>query len=170
MPTPLVSRRSFAKASVAAALGCTSLGAQAPAPDDTLKSEFLVDLVIETLPIHNVGAPGVNRVIVPVSGGTFAGPKLKGTIVAPGGDWISARPDGSSLLDVRLVLQTDDAQTIYMAWHGVSFTPPGGAQYARIVPMFETGAQKYAWLNHIVSVGVHRAMPGKVAYRIYQIL
>jgi hypothetical protein len=36
--------------------------------------------------------------------------------------------------------------------------------------MFETGAAKYAWLNNIVSVGVNRPMPGKVAYRVYRIL
>jgi hypothetical protein len=34
----------------------------------------------------------------------------------------------------------------------------------------ETGAEKYLWLNNIVAVGVHRALAGKVAYRIYQIL
>ena len=78
--------------------------------------------------------------------------------------------DGSSVLDVRLVLQTDDAQKIYVTWRGISYTPPGRTQYARSAPVFETGAAKYIWLNNIVSVGVHRPMPGKVAYRIYRIL
>jgi hypothetical protein len=73
-------------------------------------------------------------------------------------------------LDVRLVLQTDDAQKISMTWRGISYTPPGGTQYARILPLFETGAAKYDWLNHLVAVGVNRPMPGKVAYRIYRIL
>jgi hypothetical protein len=126
--------------------------------------------VLEALTPNNIGSLGVTRVIVPVSGGAVEGPKLKGTVVGPSGDWILGRPDGSSVLDVRLVLQTDDAQKIYMTWRGISYTPPGGTQYARIVPMFETGAAKYAWLNNIVSVGVHRPMPGKVAYRVYQIL
>ena len=144
---------------------------QSPAPEsDTLQSEFLMTLVINTLPANNVGSVGVNRVVVPVSDGTFDGPQLKGTVVGPSGDWIVARPDGSSLLDVRLVLQTDDAQKIYMMWRGISYTPPGGPQYARILPMFEAGAAKYGWLNHIVSVGVHRPTPGKVVYRIYRIL
>jgi hypothetical protein len=142
-----------------------------PAPeDDKLQSEFLLDLVLEALTPNNIGSLGVTRVIVPVSGGAFEGPKLKGTVVGPSGDWILGRPDGSSVLDVRLVLQTDDAQKIYATWRGISYTPPGGTQYARIVPMFETGAAKYAWLNNIVSVGVYRPMPGKVAYRVYQIL
>jgi uncharacterized protein DUF3237 len=167
----MTSRRRFAKLAAAAAVGSTSLGAQtSPAGDETLRSEFLLDLVLDTQPANNVGSPGVTRVIVPVSGGTFNGPKLKGTVVGPGGDWILRRPDGSSILDVRIILQTDDGQKIYMTYRGISITPAGGTQYWRIVPVFETGAEKYAWLNNIVAVGVHRAMPGKVAYRIYQIL
>jgi hypothetical protein len=154
----------------AAAAGSVSLGAQAPAGDEGLKSELLIDLALDTQPANNVGSPGVNRVIVPVSGGTFEGPKLKGTVVGPGGDWIVRRPDGSSVLDVRIILQTDDNQKIYMTYRGISYTPQGGAQYWRIVPVFETGAEKYAWLNNVVSVGIHRVMPGKVAYRIFQIL
>jgi hypothetical protein len=165
------SRRRFAKLAAAAAVGSTSLGAQTPqSGDDTLKSEFLLDLVLDTQPANNVGSPGVARVIVPVSGGTFTGPKVKGTVVGPGGDWILRRPDGSSILDVRIILQTDDSQKIYMTYRWINITPPGGTQYWRIVPVFETGAEKYAWLNNIVAVGVHRTMPGKVAYRIYQIL
>jgi hypothetical protein len=144
--------------------------AQAPTANDTLQSEFLLDLVLDPQAPHNVGSIGGNRIIVPVSGGTFEGPSLKGTVLGPGGDWIVARPDGSSVLDVRLVFQTDDAQKIYVTWRGIYYAPPGGKAYARIVPMFETGAAKYAWLNNIVSVGVNRPMPSKVAYRVYRIL
>jgi len=146
---------------------------QAPAAAssaDTLQSEFLFDLVLERGPANNVGSPGVTRVIVPVAGGTFSGPKLKGTIIAPSGDWIVARPDGSSVLDLRLVLQTDDGQKIYMASRGIAYTPAGGALFARTLPAFETSAPDYAWLNNVVAVGVYRPLPGKVAYRIYRIL
>jgi hypothetical protein len=178
MSGPL-SRRAFTKLSTAAAgaaaasvltTGAAGAVGASAADDDKLQSEFLLDLVIETQPANVLGPPAATRVIVPVSGGTFEGPKLKGSIAGPGGDWIVQRSDGSSVLDVRLVLQTDDAQKIYVTWRGISYTPAGGTQYARITPMFETGAARYAWLNNIVSVGVHRPMPGKVAYRVYQIL
>ena len=53
---------------------------------------------------------------MPVSGRTFTGPRLKGTIIPPGGDWIVQRPDGSRILDVRLLLQTDDGQKLYVSW------------------------------------------------------
>jgi hypothetical protein len=165
-----MTRRTFAKVSTMAAGAAVApfLTVDAgAAADDVLQSEFLLDLVIETGSANVLGA---DRVVVPVSGGTFEGPTLKGTIVSPGGDWIVCRPDGSMALDVRLVLQTDDAQKISMTWRGISYTPPGGTQYARILPLFETGAAKYDYMNHLVAVGVNRPMPGKVAYRIYRIL
>jgi len=140
------------------------------AEDDNLQSEFLFDLVFERGSANSVGSVGVNRVVVPVLGGTFEGPKLKGSVIGPSGDWIVARPDGSSVLHIRLLLQTDEAQKIYMACRGIAYTPPGGRLFARILPMFETGVEKYLWLNNIVAVGVYRPMPGKVAYRIFRIL
>jgi len=57
-----------------------------------------------------------------------------------------------------------------MACRGIAYTPPGGILFARILPMFETGAAKSLWLNNVVAVGVYRPMPDKVAYRIYRIL
>jgi hypothetical protein len=59
---------------------------------------------------------------------------------------------------------------IYVSWRGIAYTSPGGALFARILPVFETGAPKYAWLNNVVAVGVYRGLSGKVAYRVYQIL
>lgn len=147
--------------------------APTPAPvgeDHQLHSEFLLDLVLVRGRANNVGSVGLNRVVVPVSGGTFEGPKLKGTIVAPSGDWILARPDGSSILDLRVVLQTDDNQKVYMTCRGIAYTEPNGTLHARILPVFETGAPEYLWLNNVVAVGVYRQVPGKVAYRIYMIL
>ena len=141
-----------------------------PAQDDKLQSEFLLDLTLEAQTPQNLGSAGGGRLIVPVSGGTFAGPRLKGTIIPPGGDWIVQRPDGSRILDVRILLQTDDGQKIYVSWRGIASASPGGTLNARILPVFETAAAKYAWLNNVVAVGVYRPDLGKIAYRIYRIL
>jgi hypothetical protein len=177
----LLTGRPFAKLSTAIALivlGLTSNGLAAsanenevrPAQDDKLQSEFLLDLTLEAQTPQNLGSAGGGRLIVPLSGGTFAGPRLKGTIIPPGGDWIVQRPDGSRVLDVRILLQTDDGQKIYVSWRGIAFTPPGGAFNARILPVFETAAPKYAWLNNVVAVGVYQPDLGKIAYRVYRIL
>jgi len=140
------------------------------AAEDKLQSEFHFDLVLEAQMPTNLTTANGGRLIVPISGGTFTGPRLKGTIVPPSGDWVVQRPDGSRVLDMRLLLQTDDGQKIFMSWRGIAYTPPGGTLWARIVPMFETASEKNTWLNNVVAVGVYRPDLGKIAYRVYRIL
>ncbi len=140
------------------------------ADDDQLHSEFLMALDFERDPVNNAGSSGSGIVIVSVADGTFEGPGLKGTIVPQSGDRLVGRPDSSSLLNMRMVLQTDDGQKISMTWRGIAYPQPGGGLYARILPMFETGAPKYAWLNKIVAVGVYQPAAGKIHYRVYKIL
>jgi uncharacterized protein DUF3237 len=170
----MVSRREFngaafsALATFAAADGVTAAQQSsavdaAPAP---LKSEFLMDMVLDVGTAQNLGT----RRIVPVTGGTFEGPKLKGTALGGGGDWILVRPDGASELNVRVTLRTDDEQLIYVTYRGLLFTPKGGELYWRTTPIFETGSAKYDWLTRIIAVGVGRRVPNKAAYSIYQIL
>jgi hypothetical protein len=132
-----------------------------------LRSEFLFDLAVTALPPAEI-AP--DRIVVAVSGGSFEGPRLKGTVIGPAGDWMVQRHDGSRLLDVRALLQTDDGERVYMMFRGIAYTPPGGTLHARILPMFETGAAKYAWLNNVVAVGLYRPTAGKILYRVYEIL
>jgi hypothetical protein len=174
-----VTRRAVAKlstiiAAIALVLAITGAAASdnaaRSAQDDKLQSEFLLDLTLEAQTPNNLGSAGGGRLIVPVSGGTFAGPRLKGTVIPPAGDWVVQRPDGSRLLDVRILFQTDDGEKIYVSWRGIAYTPPGGAFNARILPVFETAAPKYAWLNNVVAVGVYRPDLGKIAYRVYRIL
>ncbi len=140
------------------------------ATDGQLHSELLMTLVFERGPANNPGSPGGGPAIVPVADGTFEGPGLKGTIVAPSGEGIVSRPDSSSLLNMRAVLQTDDGQKISMTWGGIAYTGPGGILFARILPTFETRAPQYAWLNKIVAVGVYQPMGTKIVYRVYKIL
>ena len=148
-----------------------AIDTKAPTAEQELRSEFLFDLVFDKGTPNSVASPGGTRVVVPVLDGTFEGPKLKGTtVVGPSTDWIVVRSDGSSVLDMRLLLQTDDAQKISVTWRGIAYTKPDGSLYARILPIFETGAAKYAWLNGVVAVGVYLQIPKRVAYRIFQIL
>ncbi len=139
------------------------------ADGDALRSELLFDLTLDASPVSTITFPGGDRVIVNVTGGTFQGPRLKGTVAANGGDWILQRSDGSRIVDVRILMTTDDGQKIYASWTGIAYTE-NGTFVARILPMFETGSNQYAWLNHTVSVGVYRPTPGRIAFRVYRIL
>jgi Protein of unknown function (DUF3237) len=162
-----MNRRNFTKLSTVAVAGLVA----PPFRQETeLQSEFLLDLTIDAATPHEVGPPGAGRLVVPVAGGSFEGPRLKGTIVPPTGDWIVERTDGSRVLDVRALLQTDDAQTIFISWRGVAYTQSDGSLFARILPMFETQSAKYAWLNNVVGVGVYRPLPHKIRYRVFRVL
>jgi hypothetical protein len=149
-----------------------------------LQSEFLMQLTAELDPAQLIGdTPQGDRRIIPVIGGSFSGPQLKGQVLAGGGgDWILFRKDGAAQLDVRTTLRTDDGALIYVSYRGVSVIPPDVRQrimsgldvdpkqyYFRTTPYFETGSEKYGWLNKLVTVGVGKRTKSSVIYSIYAI-
>ena len=144
---------------------------------------FKITLSVEA-PLQMLGAtPYGDRRIAKVLGGQFEGPKLAGSVPPGGGDWLLLRNDGVLQLDVRLTMETDDGALIYMTYRGLRHGPADvmerlnrGDQvdpseyYFRITPTFETGAEKYQWLNKIVAVGTgHRFTQGPV-YDVFQVL
>jgi hypothetical protein len=42
--------------------------------------------------------------------------------------------------------------------------------YFRTTPIFETGSEKYSWLNKIICVGIGKTELKRVRYKMYQIL
>lgn len=131
-----------------------------------LEYEPLMDIVLDLGETQVLGS----RRIVPVTGGTFEGPRLRGRALDGGADWVRARPDGASELDVRVTLETDDDALIYVSYRGILHNPPDDELYWRVTPYFETAADEYDWLNRIVTVGVGRRQPGQAAYWFYRIL
>jgi hypothetical protein len=83
-----------------------------------IKTEFLFAMTLEVPQVFNLGnTPYGGRRIARVGTGSFEGPKLKGTVLPGGGDWLLLRHDDVLQLDVRLILETDDKQMIYMTYH-----------------------------------------------------
>lgn len=113
--------------------------------------------------------PQGSRTIASVTGGSFSGDRLSGTIVPPGGDWVSVRSDRSIRLDVRLLLVTDDGESILMTYNGVGTREKDGTTSLRTAPTFETGAENYTWLNNVQAVGIGTAQPGTVTYEVYSL-
>jgi hypothetical protein len=155
----------LAGASLSSPLDAQGSGAERPA---ALKAEFLLDMILETGGLGS--GPVGSRNIVAVTGGTFEGPKLKGTVLGPGGDWVTNVNPTLRVLDVRTIFVTDDNQRIYVTYRGVISTPQGQPMYWRTTPVFETSSEKYTWLNGIVAVGVPFTVPNRVSYRVFQIL
>ncbi|MDH3684321.1 MAG: DUF3237 domain-containing protein [Acidimicrobiia bacterium] len=111
--------------------------------------------------------PAGTRVIASVTGGSFEGPRLKGTVVPPGGDWVSVRPNRIIKLDVRLLLVTDDDESILMTYQGIGTPADDGPTQLRTAPTFETGADAYSWLNDVQAVGIGTSDGISVTYDIY---
>lgn len=128
--------------------------------------------------------PNGGRRIANVTGGTFKGERLSGTIqAAPAGDWLLVRPDGATVLDVRVTLETDDRQLIYMTYRGLRHGPPDvmarlsrgeqvdpASYYFRTTPVFETGSPKYDWLNRIISIATGRREATGPIYEVFEVL
>ncbi len=150
-----------------------------------IKTQHLFTMPVDVeMPLQMVGATPIGeRRIAKVTGGTFTGPEMNGKILPGGGDWLLLRSDGSLQLDVRVTLETDDGALIFMTYRGFRHGPAEvmarlnkgedvdpSEYYFRVAPFFETGAEKYDWLNRIVAVGTgHRLASGPV-YEVYKIL
>ena len=152
---------------------------------ETLRSEFLCTLTGFVAPPRDIGTtPRGMRRYFPAIGGSFAGPRLRGEVLPDGGDWLLLRPDGVLEQEVRMTRKTDDGAFISVRYTGMRHGPPEvmarlaqgepvdpSAYYFRVAPQFETGAERYAWLNTILAVGVgERLPPNKVQYSIFEIL
>jgi hypothetical protein len=100
-----------------------------------------------------------------------------------GGDWLLLRPDAVLELDLRITLETDDRALIYMSFQGLRHGPADviaalgrgevvdpASYYFRTVPRFETSAEKYAFLNRIIAVGVGETRPDGAIHRIEEVL
>lgn len=128
--------------------------------------------------------PQGTRIIAGIDGGSFEGPRLRGHVAPmPGGDWILIRNDGAWLMDVRLTLVTDDDHHIFMTYRGIRHGDPAvldrlakgepvdpSEYYFRNTPVFETGSEKYGWLNRIVAVSTGHRFPDGPVYKVYEIL
>ena len=141
-------------------------------PLEALPCEFLFTLTAQTgdkPPAVLAGTPSGTRLVLTAMRGTFEGPKLRGTIAdVAGGDWVTIRPDGSMKLDVRLVLQTDDGAAIYMTYSGIARSV-GGDTLIRTAPQFETGDERYTWLNGVQAVAHGTTGEASVTYDVYSL-
>lgn len=135
-----------------------------------LESEFLYKISLSIDKPYDTGhSPYGTRLAYPIKGGTFEGPKIKGTVKAVGEDWLLKVDETTNKLDVRLVLETDDGALISCTYKGINHKNADGTSYWRITPSFETSAAKYAWLNYIVAVGKGSFVDGSVTYEVYAI-
>ena len=121
--------------------------------------EFVVELKVKCEGAYQVGqTPHGNRFIIPIVGGTFEGPQMKGTILPGGADYqLQDNAHGRTELEAIYSIRTDDGVNIHVRNRGLICTgqDSGGRPqfYFRTAPQFEAPMDsKYAWLNNAIYV------------------
>lgn len=144
-----------------------------PSIAQELKSKLLFEVTFNLKPGVEVGQTlAGKRTIYPVKDGFFEGPNLKGKVLPDGADWFLQLNETSNKIDVRVTLQTNEGENIYVNYQGYLNLNADGSYYFRTTPYFETSSKKLAYLNHTVSVGVGTIVKlgETVSYKVYQIL
>lgn len=136
------------------------------------KTEFMWDAKVKIGNTINVGESkrGVRRVI-PITGGSFSGPKIKGEVLPGGEDWQLVRPDGDTELYARYLLKTDDGHVIQIINRALMHmgTPIEGFYCRSVLDLEAPNDSPYDYLNHAIFLGtleVPRVKPGEEPYVI----
>jgi muconolactone delta-isomerase len=149
-------------------------------PDPSVIPAYRLDATLGP-PLDLGTTPNGHRRIVPLTGGTFTGPELNGTLV-PGAsaDWQTVLPDGTALGDIRYTLQTDTGALLYVQSRGVRHgsaevlarlgrgeeVDPGEYTF-RTSTQIETSARELDWLNKGVFISVGGRQASGVIYETY---
>lgn len=133
----------------------------------TPKLEFAFEARVQ------IGAPldlGVTRAghrrVIPILGGVFEGPGLRGRVLPGGADWQILHADGAADLEARYTLEGDSGALIYVVNRGLRRGDPAvlqrlnageavepSAYYFRTVALFESSAPQYEWLTAALFIG-----------------
>ena len=141
-----------------------------------------MQLTVDYAGIKSIGqTPAGLRRIAPVTGGTFTGERLRGSVQG-GADWVINRPDGVMVIDVRLTLATGDGALIYLTYQGRFLAEPDAMrrfgkgelltphEYSlAMTAKFECGDERYAWLNNAMVVGTGEQTATGPVYTLFEI-
>jgi hypothetical protein len=140
--------------------------------------------VVMTGPLEATeGSPWGARQYWQMSEATLSGERISATLAMTGGDWMWVAGDGFWRPDVRTQFRTHDGAVILMRYTGIveqseEFLRAAtedrhtdwGDQYMRLAITFETGDERYRWLNESLFVARGRLLgTGRIEYTIYRV-
>lgn len=120
---------------------------------DEVSATFVMQLRVNVSDAYSVGNVSQGkRTVIPITGGTFLGPDIRGTII-PGGADYQLQQDGRSTLEAIYSIKTDDGVNIHVRNRGIIATDKSGSFYFKTAPQFEAPVDsKYAWLNNAIFI------------------
>lgn len=116
--------------------------------------EFVMELRVTVGQAFSVGKThNGERLVIPITGGTFSGPRLKGEVLEGGADYqLISRELRRTDLEAIYCIRTDDGVNIHVRNIGIS-AYDGGKNYFYCTPRLEAPMDsKYAWLNNAIYV------------------
>ena len=148
-----------------------------------IETKYLFSMAMQTERQPFGRTPLGERSVVIVTEATITGPRLTARLLPGGSDWITETPDGTRLLDCRLVFQTSDGAVIGMTYRGQRH-PPAETQtrmspvevvetsptYHRVAIFFETAAPRYMFLNRMLAIGRAERGPAGAVYEVFEVL
>jgi len=134
--------------------------------------EFVYELIADLDPTMDLGrGPLGRRRMVPITGGLFQGPRIKGKVLPGGADRQLVRADGVRLLNALYELQAEDGAIITVNNRVMVEQRQDGSNYAFSHVDITAPEGPHGWLNHLVFVGtLHSMQPQpKVLIRVYSL-
>lgn len=114
--------------------------------------------------------PAGLRVIFEVLDATVEGERIRGKMKGRAtADWLVVHGTVGTL-DVRATLETNDGALVFAQYNGRTDTSAGpGAAPIYVTPRFETGDERYSWLNTIQAVGKGTLDGNLLSYEWYEL-
>jgi hypothetical protein len=124
-------------------------------------------------PMIDMGdTPLGHRRMIPITGGTFAGPRLRGKVLPGGADRQLVRKDGVTLLNALYEMQTDDGAVLTIL-NRVTADPTAKPPYTLSLVEVTAPSGSYGWLNSRIFVGDLHVLPPErkaVLIRVYEVV
>jgi len=123
-------------------------------------------------PIMLPNTPAGTRVIFEIVDYRWEGPRFtarqKGSAAA---DWLLLGPDGTGTLDVRVTLETPDGAVVLVHYGGRvdGSKGLGGEAPVYAAVQFETGNERYGWLNRVQAVAKGVLKGNVITYEVYEL-
>ena len=143
----------------------------------TPELEFVMQLNVTLGEAYTVGEmQSGKRHVIPITGGTFAGPHIKGTIINGGADYQLISADGNrTTLEAIYSIKTDDGVYIHVRNQGIVYSGKDASGndsfYFKAAPKFEAPQDsKYFWLNNAIYVCAPSfGAPGTITLDVWRI-
>ena len=117
--------------------------------------------------------PMGTRVIAEVTSYDLEGDRIRGHAKGnAGADWLTLSPGGLGTLDVRALIETDDDALIFTSYRGrLDLSAGPGASPSYAAPLFDTGDERYAWINKIQAIAKGQLSDGgaTLVYEMYEV-